>query len=206
MFDPNEAISTLGAASQAEKLELLRQLSPSDFRSLLLSKAQALSARGELSRSALYLDAVLKLDMPNPPDISAEGAASQSSAFAAPHSALKVWVHYSEEERLRRAEAPQTTKEQQQTESSFDLRKVADVLTAERPIVRPSLARAEEHEMVETSDRHEVLSETLGDILFKQAKYSEARKVFMHLARIHPERIEEFKKKIAEIDASSEAS
>jgi hypothetical protein len=88
----------------------------------------------------------------------------------------------------------------------FDLAKVAEELTRERPLVKPGsssdaassidLAAGTETDSVDD----QLVSETLAAILLNQGKLVEAKKVYIQLARKDPRQFEQYHKKIEAID------
>lgn len=90
-----------------------------------------------------------------------------------------------------------------QEPASFDLDHLAEVLTKERPLVKPAEsapAATQEPEMQPVASP--IYSETLAAILVQQGKLDEAKKVLMHLARTIPEKRQEFRTRIAELDTA----
>lgn len=84
----------------------------------------------------------------------------------------------------------------------FDMDKTADELTRERPLVRP-IPEPEHIQSVplpEPEGAPALVSETLADIMIRQGKLTDAKKVYIQLARLQPERYAHFKTKIEAID------
>jgi tetratricopeptide (TPR) repeat protein len=94
----------------------------------------------------------------------------------------------------------------QQPESSaqtneLDIAQLADILTRERPIVKPSEEPVQLLKSGSTpEDPSSVYSDTFAKILISQGKLAEAQKVYMHLARLHPERRTEYRENIIALE------
>lgn len=84
----------------------------------------------------------------------------------------------------------------------FDIDRTADELTRERPLVRP--VPEPEHiqptPLPDQEDAPALVSETLAEIMIRQGKLSDAKKVYIQLARQQPEKYAHFKTKIEAID------
>ena len=83
----------------------------------------------------------------------------------------------------------------------FNLNRTADELTRERPLVKP----APEPEHIQPSplpneDGLPLVSETLAEIMIRQGKLNDAKKVYIQLSRMQPGRYAHFKTKIEAID------
>lgn len=88
------------------------------------------------------------------------------------------------------------------TGPQFDIDRTADELTRERPLVRP-IPEPEHIQSVvlpEPEDAPALVSETLAEIMIRQGKLNDAKKVYIQLARQQPERYPHFKTKIEAID------
>jgi predicted Zn-dependent protease len=86
--------------------------------------------------------------------------------------------------------------------SHFNIDKTADELTRERPLVRatPEPEHIQPTQLPEAPDAPALVSETLAEIMIRQGKLTEAKKVYIQLARLQPERYGHFKTKIEAID------
>ena len=83
----------------------------------------------------------------------------------------------------------------------FNLNRTADELTRERPLVKP--APDPEHiqpAQLPDEDSPGLVSETLAEIMIRQGKLTEAKKVYIQLSRMQPDRYAHFKTKIEAID------
>lgn len=144
-------------------------------------------------------------------------AAAQRALSLTPDSAHARLIAEIAEERLPRRSAPHGTTEEtpaDQTLASlldplpaepidqvtFNMDRTADELTRERPLVRPM----PEPEHIQPPHAGEetpaLVSETLADIMIRQGKLTEAKKVYIQLSRLHPARYAYFKTKIEAID------
>ena len=63
---------------------------------------------------------------------------------------------------------------------------------------------AEEIELTETEDEVGLVSETLASIMMKQGKYDDARKVYIQLSRLNPDRYEYYRSRMDAIDELQE--
>jgi tetratricopeptide (TPR) repeat protein len=84
----------------------------------------------------------------------------------------------------------------------FNIDKTADELTRERPLVRaiPEPEPKSPSEPTESEDGPSLVSETLADIMIRQGKLKDAKKVYIQLSRLQPERYDHFATKIEAID------
>ncbi len=84
----------------------------------------------------------------------------------------------------------------------FDIDKTADELTRERPLVRaiPEPEPIPPGQPTESEDGPALVSETLADIMIRQGKLRDAKKVYIQLSRLQPERYAHFAAKIEAID------
>jgi hypothetical protein len=90
---------------------------------------------------------------------------------------------------------------EQEPAQNFNLNRTADELTRERPLVKP----APEPEHIQTAQLPDeespgLVSETLAEIMIRQGKLTDAKKVYIQLSRIQPDRYAHFKSKIEAID------
>lgn len=90
----------------------------------------------------------------------------------------------------------------EQAAEQFDIDKTADELTRERPLVRP--VPEPEHiqpvALPEPEGAPALVSETLAEIMIRQGKLNDAKKVYIQLSRLQPDRYPHFKAKIEAID------
>lgn len=90
--------------------------------------------------------------------------------------------------------------------TGFDLAKVAEELTRERPLVKPSPGTDTSNSVdltagTESDSMDErLVSDTLAGILLTQGKLVEAKKVYIQLARKDPRQFDLYNKKIEAID------
>lgn len=93
-----------------------------------------------------------------------------------------------------------TAAAQAKTQPNFDLERIADELTRERPLVKPLEADALEPAVNAVSNEHSseavIASETLANIMLGQGKLTDAQKLFIRLAREQPDKFEYYKTKI----------
>jgi tetratricopeptide (TPR) repeat protein len=84
----------------------------------------------------------------------------------------------------------------------FDLDKTAAELSRERPLVKPSPEPSDTPavQMPDAEDQPGLVSETLAEIMIKQGKLADAKKVYIQLSRSQPARYEHFRAKIEAID------
>lgn len=87
------------------------------------------------------------------------------------------------------------------SDTAIDIAQLADILTKERPIVKPSEEPIASPEgVLAGDDSSPIYSETFAKILITQGKLHEAQKVYMHLARINPALRSEYREKIAVLE------
>jgi hypothetical protein len=86
--------------------------------------------------------------------------------------------------------------------SHFNIDKTADELARERPLVRatPEPEHIQPIQLPDTQDGPGLVSETLAEIMIRQGKLTEAKKVYIQLSRLQPGRYEHFRTKIEAID------
>ena len=75
-------------------------------------------------------------------------------------------------------------------------------LSATMPTERPEAADSKmaEDETPTSADEIGLVSETLATIMIRQGKFEEARKVYIQLARINPDRYDYFRQRMDELD------
>lgn len=84
----------------------------------------------------------------------------------------------------------------------FNIDRTADELTRERPLVRPipEPEHIQPSQLPEPEGAPALVSETLAEIMIRQGKLQDAKKVYIQLSRLQPDRYAHFKSKIEAID------
>jgi hypothetical protein len=82
----------------------------------------------------------------------------------------------------------------------FNIDKTADELTRERPLVKPMPEPEHIQPQLAGEETPALVSETLAEIMIRQGKLTEAKKVYIQLSRMQPLRYAHFKTKIEAID------
>lgn len=172
-------------------LETLRRVESeaSGFASFHVVRASALLQQGELRPSL---------------------SAAQRAIELAPRSPHALLIRAIAEDRLKSTESQATLARyldpvalpSEALPPQFDLDRTADELTRERPLVKPVLEPDERRaeQLPNMDEQPALVSETLAEIMIRQGKLAEAKKVYIQLSRLQPTRYEYFQNKIEAID------